>query len=203
MQVLIVYHSRLGSVKSMARLIARGVESVPNCEAILRCVPEVSSDPIDTDTPDQSIPDSGDPYSNLDELKNCNGLIIGSPTRFGNMSSALKHFLDQTSSLWMSGDLIGKPAAVFTSSSSMHGGQESTLLSMLNPLIHQGMLICGIPYTETALNKTITGGTPYGASHVAGPNNSNPISDDEKSLCMALGKRVAIIATALNNNQAK
>lgn len=195
MHILIVYHSRLGSVEKMARLIARGVESVSGCEAMLRCVPEVSTDP------DQlTIPQSGDPYVELDELKHCGGLIMGSPTRFGNMSSALKHFLDQTSSLWMSGDLIGKPAAVFTSSSSMHGGQESTLLSMLNPLIHQGMLVCGIPYSESALNKTTTGGTPYGASHVAGPSNSNPISDDEKSLCIALGKRVAGIALALSKN---
>lgn len=194
MQILIVYHSRLGSVEKMARLIARGVESVAGCEALLRRVPEVSSDPAKLD-----IPDCGDPYVDLDELKNCDGLIMGSPTRFGNMSSALKHFLDQTSSLWMSGALINKPAGVFTSSSSMHGGQESTLLSMLNPLIHQGMLICGIPYSESALSKTTTGGTPYGASHVAGHNNSNPISDDEKSLCIALGKRVASIATSLND----
>ena len=123
----------------------------------------------------------------------------GSPTRFGNMSSALKHFLDQTSSLWMSGALINKPAGVFTSSSSMHGGQESTLLSMLNPLIHQGMIVCGIPYSESALSKTTTGGTPYGASHVAGSSNNNPISDHEKSLCIALGKRIASIASALKN----
>ncbi len=194
MQILIVYHSRLGSVEKMARLIARGVESVPKCEALLRCVPEVSSEPNSL-----GIPDSGDPYVDLEELKHCDGLIIGSPTRFGNMSSALKHFLDQTSSLWMSGDLINKPAGVFTSSSSMHGGQESTLLSMLNPLIHQGMLICGIPYSEPALHKTTTGGTPYGASHVAGSNNSNSISEDEKSLCLALGKRVANIACSLKN----
>ena len=194
MKILIVYHSRLGSVEKMARLIARGVESVDNCEAILRCVPEVSSEPSTID-----IPDSGDPYVEIEELKSCDGLIIGSPTRFGNMSAALKHFLDQTSSLWMSGALINKPAGVFTSSSSMHGGQESTLLSMLNPLIHQGMVICGIPYSESALSKTTTGGTPYGASHVAGSNNNNPISDHEKSLCIALGKRIASIASSLKH----
>ena len=194
MKILIVYHSRLGSVKKMARLIARGVESVDNCEAILRSVPEVSSEPSTLD-----IPDSGDPFVEIEDLKQCDGLIIGSPTRFGNMSSALKHFLDQTSSLWMSGALINKPAGVFTSSSSMHGGQESTLLSMLNPLIHQGMIVCGIPYSESALSKTTTGGTPYGASHVAGSSNNNPISDHEKSLCIALGKRIASIASALKN----
>ena len=194
MKILIVYHSRLGSVEKMARLIARGVESVDNCEAILRCVPEVSSEPSTID-----IPDSGDPYVEIEELKSCDGLIIGSPTRFGNMSAALKHFLDQTSSLWMSGALINKPAGVFTSSSSMHGGQESTLLSMLNPLIHQGMIVCGIPYSESALSKTTTGGTPYGASHVAGSSNNNPISDHEKSLCIALGKRIASIASSLKN----
>ena len=194
MKILIVYHSRLGSVEKMARLIARGVESVDNCEAILRSVPEVSSESSTLD-----IPDSGDPFVEIEDLKQCDGLIIGSPTRFGNMSSALKHFLDQTSSLWMSGALINKPAGVFTSSSSMHGGQESTLLSMLNPLIHQGMIVCGIPYSESALSKTTTGGTPYGASHVAGSSNNNPISDHEKSLCIALGKRIASIASALKN----
>jgi len=133
----------------------------------------------------------------LEDLKNCNGLILGSPTRFGNMSAAMKFFLDSTSALWMNGALSGKPAAVFTSSSSMHGGQESTLLSMLNPLIHHGMLICGLPYSEPALSKTQTGGTPYGASHVAGSSNTNPISADEKALCIALGKRVAGFAKQL------
>ena len=171
MNILILYHSRLGSVQKMARLIARGVESVPECSAQLRTVPEVSNDPAKLD-----IPDSGDPFVELSDLKQCDGLVLGSPTRFGNMSASLKYFLDQTSEIWLSGDLNGKPAAVFTSSSSMHGGQESTLLSMLNPLIHQGMIICGIPYSESALSRTSTGGTPYGASHVAGPNNKNPIS---------------------------
>ncbi len=194
MNILIVYYSRLGSTKKMARLIGRGVESVENCNAIIRTVPEVATDPSKLE-----LPESGDALVSQDELANCDGLIIGSPTRFGNMAAALKYFLDGTSSLWMAGDLSGKPAAVFTSSSSMHGGQESTCLSMLNPLLHHGMLICGLPYTEPALSKTITGGTPYGASHVAGSSNTLAISDDEKTLCIALGKRVATIARKLSN----
>ncbi len=194
MDILVLYHSRLGSVQKMARLIARGVESVAGCTATLRTVPEVSSSPEQHDAPE-----SGDPWLELAELESCDGLILGSPTRFGNMSASMKYLLDSTSSLWMSGALVNKPAAVFTSSSSMHGGQESTLLSMLNPLLHHGMLICGIPYTEPSLSKTSTGGTPYGASHVAGSNNSNPISEDEKSLCIALGKRVANTAIKLQS----
>lgn len=194
MNILVLYHSRLGSVQKMARLIARGVESVPDCTAQLRTVPEVSAD-----SSAQDQPEAGDPWLDLSELENCDGLILGSPTRFGNMSAPMKYLLDSTSSLWMSGALVGKPAAVFTSTSSMHGGQESTLLTMLNPLMHHGMVICGIPYTEAALGKTITGGTPYGASHVAGSTNANPISDDEKSLCIALGKRVATMALKLKS----
>ncbi len=192
MKVLIVYHSRLGSVQKMARLIARGVESIPDCEALVRTVPEVSTSPNEV-----TLADSGDPFVEPEELTNCDALILGSPTRFGNMSAAMKYFLDGTSALWMSGGLAGKPAAVFTSSSSMHGGQESTLLSMMTPLLHHGMLICGLPYTEQALNKTTTGGTPYGASHVAGKSNTNPISDDERTLCIALGKRLASISIKL------
>lgn len=195
-EVLIVYHSRLGSVQKMARLIARGVESVSSCSALLRSVPEVAA--ADPAGPSKTeLAESGDPYVELSELDSCAGLIIGSPTRFGNMSASMKYFLDNTSSQWMSGQLVGKPAAVFTSSSSMHGGQESTLLSMINPLLHHGMLICGIPYTESALHKTMSGGTPYGASHVAGSANSNPISNHEKTLCIALGKRVAQLAIKL------
>jgi len=194
MNILVLYHSRLGSVQKMARLIARGVESVPDCTAQLRTVPEVSAD-----SSVQDQPEAGDPWLDLSELENCDGLILGSPTRFGNMSAPMKYLLDSTSSLWMSGALVGKPAAVFTSTSSMHGGQESTLLTMLNPLLHHGMVICGIPYTEAALGKTITGGTPYGASHVAGSSNANPISDDEKNLCIALGKRVATMALKLKS----
>ncbi|MGK0373682.1 MAG: NAD(P)H dehydrogenase (quinone) [Arenicella sp.] len=194
MNTLIVYDSRLGSVQKMARLIARGVESVEGCNAVVRCVPNVSVEPSNKEQPEY-----GDLFVELADLEQCDALIIGSPTRFGNMSASMKYFLDGTSSLWMSGSLSGKPAAVFTSSSSMHGGQESTLLSMLNPLLHHGMLLCGLPYTEYALSRTTTGGTPYGASHVAGPSNSNPISDDEKTLCIALGKRVSGFALALKN----
>lgn len=193
MNTLIVYDSRLGSVQKMARLIARGVESIDGCNAVVRCVPHVSCEPTA-----KQQPEYGDLFVELADLEQCGALIMGSPTRFGNMSASMKYFLDGTSSLWMSGSLSGKPAAVFTSSSSMHGGQESTLLSMLNPLLHHGMVLCGLPYTEHALTKTTTGGTPYGASHVAGSNNSNPISDDEKTLCIALGKRVARFALALH-----
>lgn len=192
MNILIVYHSRLGATQKMARLIARGVESVKDCEAILRTVPEVSPN-----ADELGLPESGEPYVELDELAACDGLILGSPTRFGNMSASMKYFIDSTSSLWMAGSLSGKPAAVFTSSSSMHGGQESTLLTMMNPLLHHGMLISGLPYSEPELSKTVTGGTPYGASHVAGSNNNNPISDDEKSLCIALGKRIAELTIKL------
>ncbi|MGH1539896.1 MAG: NAD(P)H:quinone oxidoreductase [Arenicella sp.] len=195
-QILVVYHSRLGSVQAMADLISRGVASVTGCEAILRTVPKVASTIVE---PEPAIPASGPPYVTLEELSDCDGLLLGSPTRFGNMSAEMKFFLDSTSKLWMSGALSGKPAAVFSSSSSMHGGQESTLLSMMNPLLHHGMIISGIPYSEPALAKTTTGGTPYGATHVAGSNNNQPISDDEKALCLALGKRVASLAQKLKN----
>ncbi len=195
-KILVLYHSRLGSVEKLASLIARGVESVEGVEAVIRTVPNVSSN---TEADESSIPESGAPYASLDDLKNCDGLLMGSPTRFGNMSAELKHFLDSTSAIWMSGDLQGKPVAVFSSSSSMHGGQESTLLSMMNPLLHHGMLIVGLPYSEKSLSKTVTGGTPYGATHVAGNNNQNAISDDEKTLSIALGKRVASIAKKLSD----
>lgn len=174
----------------MARLIARGAQSVADCDVVLRSVPELTESGPVAD-PDQ------DATVTLDDLKQCHGLIIGSPTRFGNMSAAMKHFLDSTSGLWMSGALQGKPAGVFTSSSSMHGGQESTLLSMMNPLLHHGMIIAGLPYTLPELHKTQSGGTPYGPSHVAGSNNDLPISDDEKALCLAFGKRIAQLAVTL------
>jgi len=193
MNVLIIYHSRLGSVQKMARLIARGVESTSGAESIVRTVPNVVASSEATE-----VTETDEPFVVLDDLANCDALILGSPTRFGNMSAAMKYFLDGTSSLWMSGGLASKPAAVFTSSSSMHGGQESTLLSMMTPLLHHGMLICGLPFTEQALNTTTTGGTPYGASHVAGKSNSNPISDEERALCIALGKRVAELGTKLS-----
>lgn len=194
MNVLILYDSRLGSVKKMARLIARGVESIERSEAVLRCVPAVYATGKEPATHEIN---SGDLFASIDDLRNCDALILGSPTRFGNMSASMKHFIDSTSELWMSGALIGKPAAVFTSSSSMHGGQESTLLSMLNPLLHHGMIVCGLPYSEPALSHTTSGGTPYGASHVAGSSNTNPITEEEKALCIALGKRVAVLGHKL------
>lgn len=187
-QVLILFYSRHGSTEKMAQLIARGVEKTTGVEAILRTVPEVSTTCEQTT---DSIPASGAPYVSLDDLKACNALALGSPTRFGNMASPLKYFLDQTTELWFSGSLTDKPAGVFTSTSSMHGGQESTLLSMMIPLLHHGMIIAGIPYREADLLTTTTGGTPYGPSHVAGADNSLPISDDEKTLCIAFGQRLA------------
>ena len=195
-KILVLYHSRLGSVEKLASLIARGVDAVAGCEAVLRTVPDISAN---TNASEQAIPEAGAPYASLEDLKNCSGLIVGSPTRFGNMSAEMKHFFDSTSSIWMSGELQSKPAAVFSSSSSMHGGQESTLLSIMNPLLHHGMLMVGIPYSETSLHKTMTGGTPYGATHVAGSNNQHPISDDEKNLSVALGQRVAEIAQKLSH----
>ena len=195
-KVLVLYHSRLGSVEKVANLVARGVNSIDGVEAVMRTVPNISTN---TETSENAVPNTGSPYASLDDLKSCDGLILGSPTRFGNMSAELKHFIDSTSSVWMSGDLQGKPAAVFSSSSSMHGGQESTLLSMMLPLFHHGMLLVGLPYSEPALSQTITGGTPYGATHVAGSNNQNIISDDEKTLSIALGKRIATIAKKLSD----
>jgi NAD(P)H dehydrogenase (quinone) len=193
-EILILYYSRHGAVQAMAQQIARGVETVPGMQARLRCVPPVA--PI-YDPEAESIPDSGAPYATAEDLRECAGLALGSPTRFGNMAAPLKHFLDTTGALWISGALVGKPAAVFTSTSTQHGGQESTLLSMMLPLLHHGMLILGVPYTEAALNRTASGGTPYGASHVAGPKNDNPLTADEKELCQALGKRLATAARQL------
>jgi len=196
-EILILFYSRHGAVEAMAQQIARGVESVSGMQARLRAVPPVAP----THDPDaQAIPASGAPYATLDDLKACAGLALGSPTRFGNMAAPLKYFLDGTSALWVSGTLAGKPAALFTSSSTLHGGQESTLLSMMLPLLHHGMLILGLPYTEVALNRTQTGGTPYGASHVAGPDSDRPISQDEKDLCQALGKRLATVAKRLSDH---
>lgn len=189
--VLVLYYSRHGSTQTLAKLIARGIESVENTQAMLRTVPEVS--PLCEATED-SIPNSGAPYVSIDDLKLCDGLALGSPTRYGNMAAPLKYFLEQTTGLWFSADLSGKPAGVFTSSSSQHGGQESTLLSMMIPLLHHGMLISGIPYSQGDLLTTQTGGTPYGASHVAGADNTLPISEEEKTLAIALGKRLALLA---------
>ena len=193
-QILILYYSVYGATQEMAKLIARGVEEVPGAEAILRTVPKVSAVCEATET---AIPESGAPYATLDDLKNCHALILGSPTRFGNMAAPLKYFLDSTSGLWVSGSMINKPAAVFTSTASLHGGQETTLLSMMFPLMHHGMLLIGLPYTEADLLHTKSGGTPYGPTHIAGLENKNPISGEEKQLCKALGKRVAEITVKL------
>ncbi len=193
-EILVLYYSRHGAVAVMAQQVARGVESVPGMQARLRSVPPVA--PI-YDPAAESIPASGAPYATATDLRECAGLALGSPTRFGNMAAPLKHFLDTTGAPWISGTLVGKPAAVFTSTSTQHGGQESTLLSMMLPLLHHGMLILGVPYTEAALNRTASGGTPYGASHVAGLNNDNPLTPDEKELCQALGKRLASVAHRL------
>ena len=193
-EILVLYYSRHGAVEAMAQQVARGVESVPDMRARLRTVPAVGPT---HDPAAQPVPARGAPYASLDDLKECAGLALGSPTRFGNMAAPLKYFLDGTSALWVSGTLAGKPAATFTSSSTLHGGQESTLLSMMLPLLHHGMLILGLPYTEAALNRTQTGGTPYGASHVAGLDSDRPLSQEEKDLCQALGKRLATVALRL------
>ncbi len=195
-EVLILYYSRGGSVCELARLIARGCESVAQCRARVRTVPAVSALSHAT-APD--IPESGPPYATTADLLECDGLILGSPTRFGNMAAPLKHFIDATTDIWVSGGLAGKPAAVFTSTGSLHGGQESTLLSMMLPLLHHGMLLVGLPYQEPALAATTSGGSPYGASHFAGMENSLPVTADEKSLCLALGARVGSIASALQS----
>lgn len=193
--ILILYYSSGGSVREMAKLIARGVESVKGTQARLRTVPKISAT---CEATESDIPATGDPYVELADLKECIGLALGSPTRFGNMAAPMKYFLDSTSSLWLEGALINKPACVFTSSGSMHGGNESTLLTMTLPLLHHGMLILGIPYSEASLATTQSGGTPYGASHVGGAMDDKPITEDEKKLCLALGKRLAETALKLN-----
>ncbi len=189
--ILVLYYSRHGAVAEMAKQIARGVEQVTGIEARLRTVPEVSAD---CEAVAEDIPDQGPLYCSIEDLQHCAGLVLGSPTRFGNMAAALKYFIDSTSSLWLSGALIDKPAAVFSSSASMHGGQESTLLSMMLPLLHHGMLMLGLPYSESALMQTQFGGTPYGATHVAGQQGERALDQQELSLCRALGKRVAAVA---------
>ncbi|MGB8857458.1 MAG: NAD(P)H:quinone oxidoreductase [Burkholderiales bacterium] len=191
-EILVLYYSHSGAVKEMAQLIARGIDQVAGAKARLRTVPKVSAM---CEATEASIPDSGAPYAELKDLRECAGLALGSPTRFGNMAAPMKYFWDGTSALWHQGALAGKPAVVFTSAGTMHGGQETTLTSMMLPLLHHGMLVMGIPYTEPLLRSTLSGGTPYGASHHAGPGSDRPISDDEKKLCIALGSRLA--ATAL------
>lgn len=192
--ILILYYSRHGAVKQMAQYIARGVESVPGAEALIRTVPPISTTIEAIDPP---IPDSGAPYATLEDLKNCDGLALGSPTRFGNMAAPMKYFLDQASSIWVSGQLVDKPATVFTSTASLHGGQESTLLSMMLPLLHLGCVTLGIPYTEADLSTTTSGGSPYGATHHAGADEKNLMTAEEQRLCFALGKRLANIANKL------
>lgn len=190
LKVLIIYFSRGGNTATMARQIARGVEEIKGVEAVVRTVPEVSTG---IDKGKSPVPADGPTYASQHDLAECDGLIIGSPTRFGNMNASLKYFLDGTGSEWYSGTLTGKPAAVFTSTSTLHGGQESTLLSMMLPLLHHGMLITGIPYGESGLRTTTAGGTPYGASHYAGKDSQRPMDKTEKQLCRALGKRVATL----------
>lgn len=197
-EILVLYYSRTGKVAQLARLVARGVEEVDGMRARLRSVPPVA--PV-TETAQPPEPDEGAPYATRDDLRECAGLVLGSPTRFGNMAAPLKYFIDSTAAEWASGTLVGKPAGVFTSTSTMHGGQETTLLSMMLPLLHHGLLIVGIPYTEAALNSTQGGGSPYGASHVAGVGGGNPISDDERTLARALGRRVADVAARLGKHR--
>lgn len=198
-EILVLYYSRHGSVAKLARQIARGVESVPGVTARLRTVPAVSAE---NEKVAADVPDEGAPYATHKDLQECAGLLLGSPTRFGNMAAPMKYFLDGTSALWLSGALSGKPAGVFTSTSTMHGGQESTLLSMMLPLLHQGMLMVGLPYTEPALSSTQGGGSPYGASHVAGIGGvQKPLTRDEETLCLALGKRVAEVAVKLKESK--
>lgn len=193
-RILILYYSRNGATRQLAELIADGVESVPGASALLRTVPEVSSV---AELVPKSIPDAGPPYAEYTDLENCDGLALGSPTRFGNMAAALKYFLDGSTPQWLSGSLVGKPACVFSSTGSIHGGQETTLISMMIPLLHHGMLIAGLPYAHAELLETQSGGTPYGVTHVSGARGDNPISLEEKKLAIAQGKRLAEIALAL------
>jgi NAD(P)H dehydrogenase (quinone) len=194
-EILIVYYSRHGATAELARHAARGVESIAGCSATLRTVPMVSAE---SERPVKPVPDAGAPYATNDDLRRADGLLLGSPTRFGNMAAPLKYFLDGTSSLWLDGTLAGKPAGMFSASQTMHGGQESTLLSMALPLLHHGMLVLGLPFTERSLNQTRTGGTPYGATHVAVmATQPAALSEDEIALAQALGKRVADVAATL------
>ncbi|TQV77071.1 NAD(P)H:quinone oxidoreductase [Aliikangiella marina] len=186
-KVLVLYYSQSGHTQKLAKLIARGIEE-QGCEAVIRTVPGVSPK---NEAVDSAIPESGDLYATKLDLIECDGLVVGSPTRFGNMAAALKYFIDGTSEIWMGGKLADKPVSFFTSTSSLHGGQESTLLSMMNPFLHHGMLVCGLPYSETELIHTESGGTPYGVSHWSGKDNDKSISDSEKALAIAQGKRIA------------
>jgi len=192
--VLVLFYSRHGATAELARQVVRGIESVPGAQARLRTVPAVSTV---SEATEPTVPESGPPYATHDDLRECDGLVLGSPTRFGNMAAALKYFLDGTSALWLNGALDRKPAGVFTSTGSMHGGQESTLLTMMVPLLHHGMYIVGLPFTAEAINSTRSGGTPYGASHVAGTKGNARLSDEERELAQLLGRRVAELAVAV------
>lgn len=194
--VLVLYYSRSGSVKNLALAVARGVEEA-GMEARLRTVPPVSPN---TEATAPAVPDAGAPYATVEELRACAGLALGSPTRFGNMAAPMKYFIDHTSELWLNGDLVDKPAGVFSSTSSLHGGQESTLLSMMTPLLHQGMVLTGVPYTEAALMKTTGGGTPYGPTHVAGMGDRTELDDAEQALARALGRRLARLGQRLETD---
>lgn len=194
-EILVLYYSRGGATAELARHVCRGIESVPGASARLRTVPPVAAA---SEAPPRAVPASGPPYATLDDLRETAGLLLGSPTRFGNMAAPLKYFLDGTSSLWLTGALAGKPAGVFTSTQTLHGGQETTLVSMMLPLLHHGMFLVGLPYTERALNETASGGTPYGASHVGRSEQAPVLTEEEKSLAHALGRRVAQLAVQLS-----
>lgn len=194
LSILVLYYSRHGSTRKLAELLAQGIESVQGCDAMLRTVPAISTV---SEAVEPAIPVDGAPYVELSDLQHCAALAFGSPTRFGNMAAPLKYFWDSTSAQWLSGALVGKPACVFTSTGSLHGGQESTLLSMMMPLLHHGMMMLGIPYTEAALMTTVSGGTPYGASHWSGVNGAQPITDETRQLTIALGRRLALTAQRL------
>lgn len=192
--ILVLYYSRHGATAELARQVCRGIETVDGAASVLRTVPPVSAE---SERAVKVVPDAGAPYATLDDLRRCGGLVLGSPTRFGNMAAPMKYFLDGTSSLWLAGELAGKPAGVFTSTQTQHGGQESTLLTMMLPLLHHGMYLVGVPFTERALTETRTGGTPYGASHVAGATDGAQPSEHETSIAQALGRRIAALAVAL------
>jgi NAD(P)H dehydrogenase (quinone) len=193
-RILVVFYSRKGATAELARQVCRGIDSVAGADSVLRTVPAVA--PV-IESPEPGVPNDGPPYASHADLRECSGLVLGSPTRFGNMAAPLKHFIDGTGALWLSGVLAGKPAAVFTSTGTMHGGQETTLLSMMLPLLHHGMYLVGLPYTAAELTQTRSGGSPYGASHVAGETGSAPLTADEKALAQLLGRRVAELAVRL------
>jgi NAD(P)H dehydrogenase (quinone) len=194
--ILVLYYSKTSNTCKMAKKICHGVDSIEGIEARLRTVPELKLATDTESTP--KIPNAGAPYATIEDLENCSGLILGSPTRFGNMASPLKHFIDQTASTWLNGKLIGKPAGCFTSTGSLHGGMESTILSMMLPLFHHGMILSGIPYSEASLGSTKSGGTPYGPSHLAGNDSGRELDTDEKNICIAMGKRIAELSLKIN-----